>query len=145
MLSATDGPVDVTVSSRAALAGFLTHAVTSRRSEPDPARQAGRYVLCMRHTAYSFELDDDRPGRPRRSVGLSLTGGVLGALAEPRRPGTPAGFRLARGGWLRDRFRPDGYASPGAVSDGVAYAYLADVFVVAGARGRGLAPRSLKP
>jgi GNAT superfamily N-acetyltransferase len=137
MLSATDRPVDVTVD-RAALAGFPTHAVTSRRNEPDPARQAGRYVLCMRHTAGSFELDDD-PGRVDRDAVWTFLSqeaywGRWRSRADLEHQ-LDSAWRVV-GGYETGSGRMAGFAR--AVSDGVAYAYLADVFVVAGARGRGL-------
>jgi hypothetical protein len=37
------------------------------RDDPDQVRLAGRYVLGMRQTAGSFELDDD-PGRVDRDA-----------------------------------------------------------------------------
>jgi GNAT superfamily N-acetyltransferase len=137
MLSATDRPVDVTVD-RAALAGFPTHAVTSRRSEPDPARQAGRYVLYMRHTAGSFELDDD-PGRVDRDAVWTFLSqeaywGRWRSRADLEHQ-LDSAWRVV-GGYETGSGRMAGFAR--AVSDGVAYAYLADVFVVTGARGQGL-------
>jgi len=99
-----------------ALVGFLSHAVTSRPGWPGPG-PAG-WPVRSGHASHSRQLWARRrpgPGRSRRGVGLPLTGGVLGALAEPHRPGTPAGFRLARGGCLRDRFRPDGRLRPGGL------------------------------
>ena len=108
------------------------------RGDPDQVRLAGRYVLGMRHTAGSFELDDD-PGRvDRDAVWAFLSQEAYWGRWRSRADleyQLDSAWRVV-GGYETGSGRMAGFAR--AVSDGVAYAYLADVFVVASARGRGL-------
>jgi GNAT superfamily N-acetyltransferase len=92
----------------------------------------------MRHTAGSFELDDD-PGRVDRDAVWAFLSqeaywGRSRSRADLERQ-LDSAWRLV-GAYETGSGRLAGFAR--AVSDGVAYAYLADVFVVAGARGQGL-------
>jgi GNAT superfamily N-acetyltransferase len=92
----------------------------------------------MRHTAGSFELDDD-PGRVDRDAVWAFLSreaywGRWRSRADLEHQ-LDSAWRVVAG-YETGSGRMAGFAR--AVSDGVAYAYLADVFVLAGARGRGL-------
>jgi GNAT superfamily N-acetyltransferase len=108
------------------------------RDDPDQVRLASRYVLGMRHAAGSFELDDD-PGRVNRdAVWAFLSQEAYWGRSRSRADlehQLDSAWRVV-GAYETGSGRLAGFAR--AVSDGVAYAYLADVFVVAGARGQGL-------
>src|SRR5215471_4867949 len=139
MLSATGGPVDV--HGRPGRAGGLPgpHAVTPRPRLPGagPGRLT-RYVLAMRHAVGSFELDDD-PGRvDRDAVWAFLSQEAYWGRGRSRADlehELDSAWRVV-GAYQPGSGRMAGFAR--AVSDGVAYAYLADVFVVADVRGQGL-------
>jgi GNAT superfamily N-acetyltransferase len=92
----------------------------------------------MRHTAGSFELDDD-PGRvDRDAVWAFLSQEAYWGRSRSRADlehQLDSAWRVV-GAYETGSGRMAGFAR--AVSDGIAYAYLADVFVVDGARGRGL-------
>lgn len=97
-----------------------------------------RYVLGMRHTAGSFELDDD-PGRVDRDAVWAFLSqeaywGRWRSRADLEHQ-LDSAWRVV-GAYQTGSGRMAGFAR--ALSDGVGYAYLADVFVVAGARGLGL-------
>src|ERR1700751_5605028 len=99
---------------------------------------AARDGLGMRHTAGSFELDDD-PGRVDRDAVWAFLSqeaywGRSRSRADLERQ-LDSAWRVV-GAYETGSGRMAGFAR--AVSDGVAYAYLADVFVVANARGQGL-------
>ena len=98
----------------------------------------GRYVLGMRHTAGSFELDDD-PGRVDRDAVWAFLSqeaywGRWRSRADLEHQ-LDSAWRVV-GAYQTGSGRMAGFAR--ALSDGVGYAYLADVFVVADARGQGL-------
>ena len=98
----------------------------------------GRYVLGMRHTAGSFELDDD-PGRVDRDAVWAFLSqeaywGRWRSRADLEQQ-LDSAWRVV-GAYHTGSGRMAGFAR--ALSDGVGYAYLADVFVVAEARGQGL-------
>jgi GNAT superfamily N-acetyltransferase len=97
-----------------------------------------RYVLGMRDTAGRFELDDD-PGRvDRDAVWAFLSREAYWGRSRSRADlehQLDSAWRVV-GAYETGSGRMAGFAR--AVSDGVAYAYLADVFVVTGARGQGL-------
>ena len=88
-------------------------------------------------TVGRFEIDDDpRAGRPRRGVAVPVDRGLLGAHPQPGR----LEAQLDEAWRLVAAYDGDG-ATVGfarAVSDGVNFAYLADVYVEAVARGAGL-------
>ena len=111
---------------------------------PEPVRTADRYVLGMRHTAGSFELDDD-PGRvDRDAVWAFLSQEAYWGRSRSRADlehQLDSAWRVV-GAYETGSGRMAGFAR--AVSDGVAYAYLADVFVVADARGQGLGTALVK-
>ena len=108
------------------------------RGHPDPVQVAGRYVLGMRHTVGSFELDDD-PGRVDRDAVWAFLSqeaywGRWRSRADLEQQ-LDSAWRVV-GAYHTGSGRMAGFAR--ALSDGVGYAYLADVFVVAEARGQGL-------
>ncbi len=108
------------------------------RGHPDPVQVAGRYVLGMRHTVGSFELDDD-PGRVDRDAVWAFLSqeaywGRWRSRADLEHQ-LDSAWRVV-GAYQTGSGRMAGFAR--ALSDGVGYAYLADVFVVADARGQGL-------
>ncbi len=92
----------------------------------------------MQFTAGRFELDDD-PGRvDRDALWAFLSHEAYWARWRSRADlerQLKSAWRVV-GGYETGSGRMAGFAR--AVSDGVAYAYLADVFVLADARGQGL-------
>ena len=105
---------------------------------PGRSRWAARYVLCMHYPAGRFELDDD-PGRVDRDALWAFLSreaywGRWRSRADLEHQ-LDSAWRVV-GAYETGSGRMAGFAR--AVSDGVAYAYLADVFVVADARGQGL-------
>jgi GNAT superfamily N-acetyltransferase len=106
-----------------------------------PARAVLSYGLSMQFTAGRFELDDD-PGRvDRDALWAFLSKEAYWARWRSRADlerqlksawRVVGGYETGPGG----SGRMAGFAR--AISDGVAYAYLADVFVMADARGQGL-------
>jgi GNAT superfamily N-acetyltransferase len=99
---------------------------------------AGRYVLGMRHTAGSFELDDDPRRVDRDAVWAFLSQEAYWGRWRSRADlehQLDSAWRVV-GAYQTGSGRMAGFAR--ALSDGVGYAYLADVFVVADARGQGL-------
>lgn len=92
----------------------------------------------MRYSADRFELDDD-PGRVDRDALWAFLSQEAYWGRWRNRADVEAQLDSAWrvvGGYETGSGRMAGFAR--AVSDGVAYAYLADVFVVADARGHGL-------
>src|SRR5262249_34893313 len=131
------GPTEVT-QIQARVAGF---PAPMRANPPRAIRirsRPGRYVLCLRHAAGSFEVDDD-PGRADRDAVWAFLSreaywGRWRSRADLERQ-LDSAWRVV-GAYETGSGRMAGFAR--AISDGVAYAYLADVFVVTGARGQGL-------
>ena len=88
-----------------------------------------------------YELDDDPARIPRdRGLGVAVDRGVLGPLAHARRieAQLDSAWRVV-GAYRAGTDELVGFAR--AASDGVGFAYLADVFVLAEHQGHGLGKR----